>query len=232
MYRTTKNLIGWIVLFALAAPLPVFGQIEIPFVLLEKKGEFTPPPFFDADTFIVDRSPEVSFKVSKVVSGNTLLLDNGEVVRLLGVEIVGEYGAEAYRTLKGLLEGKEVNLEFERRNRNIEGQLLAYVFKDGVSVNNLLREKMVYYNEIDPSLSYTTAFLSKIFPEKDVPMDNWEIIFGETRPPVMKTRIVLKNKQTLRGEYVKETKDYIILRRPFYGKEIIEKKKIAQLSFE
>ncbi|HHT9155134.1 MAG TPA: thermonuclease family protein [Candidatus Tripitaka sp. YC43] len=260
MSKMTRNLIGWIVLFVLATPLPVFGQAaQVPpadlsqltqsiaaqlksetaettapaqELSLEKRGELTPPPFFDADSFMIDRHPEVSFQVSKVISGNTIILDNGEVVRLLGVEIPEEFGVEAYRTLKGLLEGKEVNLEFERKNRNMQGQLLAYVLKDGVSVNKLLKEKAFYYSEVDPSLAYTSSFLDKIIPKKDVPMDSWEVIFGEVKPSVMKARIVLKNKQTLHGEFVKETKDYIILKRPFFGKDIIKKKDIAQLGFE
>lgn len=240
MSKITKNLIGWIVLFVLVTPLPVFGQAAAsagpttptPELSLEKRGEFTPAPFFDADSFIIDRKPEISFRVSKVISGNTIILDNGEVVRLLGVEIPEEYGVEAYRVLKSLLEGKEVNLEFERKNRNMQGQLLAYVLKDGISMNKLLKEKALYYTEVDPSLAYTISFLDKIIPKRDVPMDSWEVIFGEIKPSVMKARIVLKDKQTLHGEFVKETKDYIILKRPFFGKDIIKKKNIAQLSFE
>jgi len=260
MSKMTKNLIGWIVLFVLVTPLPVFGQTAqvspadlsqltqsiaaqlkseaagttapAQELSLEKRGELTPPPFFDADSFMIDRHPEVSFQVSKVLNGNTIILDNGEVVRLLGVEIPEEYSVEAHRTLKGLLEGKEVNLEFERKNRNMQGQLLAYVLKDGVSMNKLLKEKALYYTEVDPSLAYTTSFLDKITPKRDVPMDSWEVIFGEVKPSVMKARIVMKNKQTLHGEFVKETKDYIILKRPFFGKDIIKKKDIAQLGFE
>ncbi|MDI6760894.1 MAG: hypothetical protein QMD05_08705 [Candidatus Brocadiaceae bacterium] len=240
MSKMTKNLIGWLVLFVLVTPPPVFGQATetaattapTTELSLEKRGELTPPPFFDADSFIIDRHPEVSFRVSKVLSGNTMILDNGETVRLLGVEIPEEYSVEAHRTLKSLLEGKEINLVFERKNRSMHGQLLAYVFKDGVSMNKLLKEKALYYTEIDPSLAYTISFLDKITPKRDVPMDSWEVIFGEVKPSVMKARIVLKDKQTLHGEFVKETKDYIILNRPFFGKDIIKKKDIAQLSFE
>lgn len=231
----TKNSVGWIVFFAIVAPLPVFGQVA-PSPETSPPGvspvELTPPPFFDADSFIINRSTEASFRVFRVISGNTLLLDNGEVVKLLGVEITEDYSVEAYRFLKGLLEGKEIKLGFERRNRNLEGQLLAHVFRDGISVNNLLKEKAVYYSEIDLSLSYAPVFLDKIFPKKGVPADSWEIIFGEAKPLVMKAKVVLKTKQILHGELVKETQDYIILKRMFYGKEIIDKKNIAQLSFE
>ncbi len=230
----TKILTGWIVFFVLVVPFPIFGQIKPAetTISLEKKGELTPPLFFDADSFVIDRRPEVQFKVSKVINGNTMLLDNGEVVRLIGVEIPEEFGVEAHRLLRGLLEGKEVKLEFERRNRNIEGQRLAYVFKDGVSVNNLLRERTSYYNRVDPSLSYVPVFLEGIFSERGVPMDSWEIVLGRPKPVVMKAKVVLKTGETLRGALVSETPDYIILDRKFYGKEVVEKKKIAQLGFE
>ncbi len=236
MPRITKNSVGWIILFALVSPLPALAQAETsPETPQQEKVPAETrraPSSFDADSFIIDRNPEALFGVSKVISGNTILLDNGEVVRLLGVEIPDDFGVEAHRFLKGLLEGKEIKLVFERRNRNIEGQLLAYVFRDGISVNNLMKEKAIYYSHIDPSFSYTPAFLYKIFPKEGEPMDSWEIIFGEARPIVMKAKVVLKNKQTLHGELVKETPDYIILKRMFYGKEIIEKENIAQLSFE
>lgn len=229
MPKIPKNLVWSILLFTLMVPLPAFGQAE---PSPKDKGELTPPSFFEADSFIINRSPERTFRVVRVISGNTILLDTGEVVRLLGVEIPQDYSVEAYHLAKGLLEGKEVKLEFERRNRNLQGQLLAYVFRDGVSVNNLLKEKAVYHNEIDPSFSYTPFFLDKVFPKKEVPMDSWGIIFGEAKPLVVKAKVVLKTKQTISGKLVRETPEYIILKRMFYGKEIIEKKNIAQLSFE
>jgi hypothetical protein len=242
MSRIVKNSVGYIVLLALITPLPVIGQDEPSLDSpkneerltgdMETFGELTPPPIFDADSFIVDRNPEVSFKVARVISGNTLLLENGEMVRLLGVEIPEDLGVEAYRLLRGLLEGKEIKLGFERRNRNLQGQLLAYVFKDGVSVNNLLKEKASFYSEIDPTFSYTPTLLDQIFPKKGASMDSWEIIFGEAKPLVMKAKVVLKNRQTLRGELLNETPEYIILKIRFSGNEIIEKKNIAQLSFE
>ncbi len=221
------KLVGIIVFLTLGATIPAFGQ-EVP----EKAKEELIPPSLDADYFIIEKSPDILFRVAKVINGNTILLDNGEIVRLLGVEIPVDYSVESYRFLKGFLEGKEVRLEFERRNRNVQGQLLAHVFKEGVSVNNLLRERVSYYHEIDPALSFTPIFLERTFPERGKPMDSWEIIFGEAKPLIMRAKVVLKSKQILRGKLVKETSEYVILKIPFYGKEIIEKEDIEQLTFE
>jgi len=61
--------------------------------------------------------------VKKVVDGDTLLLTNGEYVRLIGVDTpetkhpqkpVEYFGKEAFQFTKGMVEGKEVRLEYDR----------------------------------------------------------------------------------------------------------------------
>lgn len=100
-----------------------------------------------------DASP--SFRVKRVVDGDTLLLENGDRVRLIGVDTpeshksrkltrdAGRTGRDA-RTIQslgkrallftdGLVTGKLVRLEYDpsnkvRRHRDRYGRLLAYVY--------------------------------------------------------------------------------------------------------
>jgi len=78
------------------------------------------------------------FLVTRVLDGDTIVLDNGETVRLIGVDApeihhpeipVQRFGEEATEFLKRFAEGFECTLEYEPNNiRDQYGRLLAYVF--------------------------------------------------------------------------------------------------------
>jgi micrococcal nuclease len=84
-------------------------------------------------------------KVERVIDGDTLLLTNGEKVRLIGVDTpetnhpnkpVQHFGREAYFFTKRMVEGKEVRLEYDWQRRDKYGRLLAYVYLlDGTFLN-------------------------------------------------------------------------------------------------
>ena len=84
-------------------------------------------------------------RVKRVVDGDTLLLTNGERVRLIGVDTpetkhpqkpVQYFGKEAYLFTKRMVEGKEVRLEYDWQKRDKYGRLLAYVYLlDGTFLN-------------------------------------------------------------------------------------------------
>jgi len=78
------------------------------------------------------------FRVVRVLDGDTIVLDNGETVRLIGVDApeihhpeipVQRFGEEATEFLRRFAEGFECTLEYEPNNiRDQYGRLLAYVF--------------------------------------------------------------------------------------------------------
>lgn len=79
-----------------------------------------------------------SFRVIRVLDGDTIVLDNGETVRLIGIDApethhpeipVQRFGEEATEFLRRLVKGFECTLEYEPNNiRDQYGRLLAYVF--------------------------------------------------------------------------------------------------------
>jgi micrococcal nuclease len=85
------------------------------------------------------------YKVKRVIDGDTLLLINGERVRLIGVNTpetkhpqkpVEYFGREAYLFTKHMVDGKEARFEFERQKRDRYSRLLAYVYLlDGTFLN-------------------------------------------------------------------------------------------------
>lgn len=76
--------------------------------------------------------------VEAVSDGDSLVLQGGERVRLLGLDApeVGQPGADISRGyLEKLLVGKRVRLEKDQTDRDRYGRLLRYVFLDGEMVN-------------------------------------------------------------------------------------------------
>jgi len=95
------------------------------------------------------------FRVTRVLDGDTIVLDNGETVRLIGVDApeihhpeipVQRFGEEAKEFLRRLVEGFECNLEYEPGEiRDQYGRLLAYVFVEGRLVNaEIIRRGYAY----------------------------------------------------------------------------------------
>lgn len=96
-------------------------------------------------------APALHATVTEVVDGDTVVvaLPDGrtETVRLLGVdtpetvhpdEPVECYGPEASAFTHARLDGRAVRLEKDREVRDRYGRLLAYVYVDGVRVNDQL----------------------------------------------------------------------------------------------
>jgi len=85
------------------------------------------------------------YRVSRVIDGDTVILENGERIRLIGVDttekthplkLVEYFSNESTQFTKQLLEGKEVRLEYDKEKRGKYGRLLAYIYlMDGTFVN-------------------------------------------------------------------------------------------------
>ena len=94
--------------------------------------------------------PGVVVRVERVIDGDTLLLEDGRRVRLLGVDTpetkhpskpVEPFGLEASEFTRQQVEGRDVRLEFDRERQDRYQRILAYVYVDGVFLNEaLIRE--------------------------------------------------------------------------------------------
>ena len=78
-------------------------------------------------------------KVRRVIDGDTLELDNGEDVRLIGVDTpetkhpkkpVERFGKEATAFTMRLVEGQEVRLAYDQQRKDKYGRTLAYVYPE------------------------------------------------------------------------------------------------------
>ncbi len=126
--------------------------------------------------------------VRRVVDGDTIQLETGERVRLIGIDTpemhesdklywdsqrsgqdihtIQELGRRAYEFTKKLVEGKRVSLEFDVEKHDKYGRLLAYVYlKDGTFVNaKIVEEGYASLMTIPPNVKYADLFL-KLYQE-------------------------------------------------------------------
>ncbi len=127
--------------------------------------------------------------VRRVIDGDTLQLETGERVRLIGIDTpemhesdklyrdshrtgedirtIQELGRRAYEFTKKLVEGKRVSLEFDVEKHDKYGRLLAYVYlkKDGTFVNaQIIQEGYASLMTIPPNVKYADLFL-KLYQE-------------------------------------------------------------------
>ena len=100
---------------------------------------------FDPGPFSFDAAE--SYRVQRVVDGDTLLLADGTRVRLLGVDTPETkhprlppepLGVEASEFTRRHVEGRTVTLQFDRERRDRYHRVLAYVYLDGWMLNEEL----------------------------------------------------------------------------------------------
>jgi micrococcal nuclease len=87
---------------------------------------------------------EREFVVTKVIDGNTIVLENGDIVRYMGIDAPHLkkseggpqfYAREAARFNKNLVLLKRVRVVLEGGGKDAEGRLLAYVYVKNTLVN-------------------------------------------------------------------------------------------------
>jgi len=111
---------------------------------------------------ITPKSETTSAIVSNVIDGDTVKLQNGEKVRLLGIntpEMGQPYYEEATNRLKELIEGKTVRLEKDVEDKDQYGRLLRHIYIDDTFVNlEMVREGYANVYIIPPNTKYSYEF--------------------------------------------------------------------------
>ena len=107
--------------------------------------------------------------VARVVDGDTVVLEDGQKVRLLGIDTpetkhpdrpVEKGGEEAKNYLKKRVEGKMCVLEYTLNDQyDVYDRLLALIYEDGGLVNAELVKKGLAYASPNKYMSRTKEFL-------------------------------------------------------------------------
>ena len=115
--------------------------------------------------------PQEFVRVTRVVDGDTIILESGERVRLLGVNApevnnpkksIEAFGKEATEFTRRMVEGKLVRIEADQpaSKKDKHSRILAYVFlQDGTHVNaEIIRQGYGFAESSWPPLKYEYEF--------------------------------------------------------------------------
>lgn len=121
--------------------------------------------------------------IKRAVDGDTLVLENGQRVRLIGIDtpeihesnklyrdsrktgqdirVIQGLGRRSLQFTKDLVEGKRVRLEFDVEKHDKYGRLLGYIYlKDGTFVNaEIIKQGFASIMTIPPNVKYADLFL-------------------------------------------------------------------------
>jgi endonuclease YncB( thermonuclease family) len=129
---------------------------------------------FAAGVFVKNYNEQKSIQrfdavVQRVIDGDTVVLDSGEKVRLLGIDSpelhhpdypVQKYGEEAKQYMKKRVEGKKVTLEYTVLDKYDKyNRLLAFIYLDGANVNSEMVKKGLAYASVNQYMSKTKEFM-------------------------------------------------------------------------
>lgn len=110
-----------------------------------------------------------TFRVLRVIDGDTIQLENGQTVRYIGIDTpetvhpdkpVECYGKEASDKNKELVLGKNIKLEKDISETDKYGRLLAYVWVENTMVNDhLVRQGFAHSSSYPPDIKYQQQFV-------------------------------------------------------------------------
>lgn len=126
--------------------------------------------YADTDSYSSNLQSHQRYRVDKVLDGDTLILEGGHHVRLLGINAPemarknkpGEVGGvEATRWLQRY-EDHRLKIEFDSENRDAYGRFLTHLFDDrGRHINlALVRNGLAVASVIPPNTKYTEQLLA------------------------------------------------------------------------
>lgn len=129
--------------------------------------------------YFVQSNPKSSVKVtvSKIIDGDTIMLSNGDIVRLIGID-APERNQPLFAEVKNELEklvGKQVRLEKDVSHKDSYGRLLRYAFLDEYFVNlELIRNGLAVAYVVEPDTKYAEEFLQAEIYAKKNKLGIWE----------------------------------------------------------
>lgn len=106
-------------------------------------------------------SPPQEALVTRVIDGDTIVIEGGYRVRYIGIDTPETYpeaeafGAEAWQANRELVEGKRVRLEKDVSETDKYGRLLRYVYAGDIMVNaELVRQGLAEARAYPPDIKY------------------------------------------------------------------------------
>ncbi|MBN1299274.1 MAG: thermonuclease family protein [Actinobacteria bacterium] len=140
--------------------------------------------FTDADDsyeYIGKEKKEIKeplYKVTEIIDGDTLIVDDSETVRLTGIN-TPESGMFFYEEAKAVLAiicgGKEISLEKDVTDRDQYGRLLRYAFAGNVFINlEMVKKGFASAFTLPPDIKYQDLFIDAERTARSKNLGLWE----------------------------------------------------------
>ncbi len=118
-------------------------------------------------------------KVSKVIDGDTIVLNSGEVIRYIGIDTPekGEaFFEQATQANRELLQSGKLTFEYDVDRQDRYGRTLAYVWIDSLLVNaELIRLGLASVYTFVPNLKYRDRFVSRQTEARKSGLGIWSV---------------------------------------------------------
>ena len=118
-------------------------------------------------------------RVSEVTDGDTIVLNNGKVIRYVGIDAPEEgepFCWDATEANRKLLEGGGLTLEYDIDKRDRYGRVLAYVWIDSFLVNaELVRRGLASVYTFSPNFKYRDRLVSLQKEARETRKGIWSI---------------------------------------------------------
>lgn len=173
------GIVGLFILFfgsayvsAIVSPTPPKPQVES-----QKVETQSPSP-------TPTQKPENLVKITRVIDGDTVELEDGKKLRLIGIdtpETQDCYSQEATNKAKELLEGQEVTLEKDVSETDRYGRLLRYIWKGDTLINEqLVKEGFASSYSYPPDVKYQNRIIAAQKEARDNNRGLWSACNSQT----------------------------------------------------
>lgn len=145
----------WLLLF-------VIGVLFVLATFFVEKDSITPKKSLQGE------KDKQTFKVVKVIDGDTIKLSDGRSLRYIGIDTAEHpnsksksecFSRESFEENKELVEGKTIIMEKDVSETDLFARLLRYVYIDDVFINDyLVRQGFAYASSYPPDVKYQEQF--------------------------------------------------------------------------
>lgn len=161
--RSKKGMVTYLLTLALTLAI-IFIQSDQTPLKIAKAPPAGREPIEGVTMPLVLGATEIDARVTRVIDGDTIEIETGEKVRLIGIDAPESvspqkkdecFGAESSEYLRELLLNRQVTLKKDVSEQDSFKRLLRYVYLDGIFINEaLVREGYAVSRTFPPDVKF------------------------------------------------------------------------------
>jgi micrococcal nuclease len=129
--------------------------------------------------FLIFYPSFLGLRVKKILDGDTIVLNNGEIIRYIGIDAPergDSFFLKSTEANRQLLHGGKISLEYDIEKKDRYGRVLAYVWLDTLLVNaELVKRGLASVYLFAPNLKYRELFTSLQKQAREESLGIWSV---------------------------------------------------------